>query len=287
MDREILDGGIVADRNDYVLTAYALEGELDLNRIAAALKVGKKFTWEEPLVLNPLTLDLHDGNAFGAQRAYLYYFGVAVFFNCSEDLISGFYRNIIKAAESLKLPRSHLYRESYSIQVRDIEKVSVTNDCAIINREEAVFVDIIAYTIAKSVALEQIEARVEIVFDKMEEIIAMLDRGQLAIPDTELAKTAATILNFKYRSLSHIMILDKPDITWDIEEADRLYSTLANMFELNQRYNQIKHKSDTLLDINEVFTGLSHAKRSARLEWIIIILIAIEIALFLMEMVRG
>jgi uncharacterized Rmd1/YagE family protein len=42
-----------------------------------------------------------------------------------------------------------------------------------------------------------------------------------------------------------------------------------------------------LLDINEVFTGLSHARRSARLEWIIIILIAIEIALFLLEMVRS
>jgi uncharacterized Rmd1/YagE family protein len=95
--------------------------------------------------------------------------------------------------------------------------------------------DIVAYTIAKSVALEQIEARVKVVFDKMEEIIAMLDRGQLAIPDAELARTAATILNFKYRSLSHIMILDKPDISRDIEEADRLYSTLANMFELNQR----------------------------------------------------
>jgi uncharacterized Rmd1/YagE family protein len=234
-----------------------------------------------------LTLALHEGGEFGDHRVYLYYFGVAVFFNCSEELISGFYKNIVKTAESLKIPRSHLYREIYSLQVRDAEKITVTNDYAIINREEAVFVDIIAYAIAKSVALEQIEARVEVVFDKMEDIIAMLDRGQLAIPDSELAKTAATILNFKYRSLSHIMILDKPDITWDIEEADRLYSTLANMFELNQRYNQIKHKSDTLLDINEVFTGLSHAKRSARLEWIIIVLIAIEICLFLMEMFHG
>ncbi|MSM38621.1 MAG: RMD1 family protein [Geobacter sp.] len=273
--------------NDYVFNAYAHEGEIDLNRIAASLKAGKKYKWEDPLVLSPLTLELYDGKTFAAQRVYLYYFGAAVFFNCPDDLIALFYRNIAKATDSFRTPRSQTYRENYSLQVSEGEKTAVTNDCAIMQKEEAVYVDIIAYTLAKSVALEQVEARVEIVFDKMEEIIAKLDRGQLAVPDSELARTAATILNFKYRSLSHIMILDKPDITWDIEEADRFYSTLANFFELSQRYSQIKHKSDTLLDITEVFTGLSHARRSARLEWIIIILIAIEIALFLLEMARG
>lgn len=270
----------------YAFNAYALDGELDLNRIAAALKIRKRFKWEEPLVLNPVTLELHEEGAFCDQRVYLYYFGAAVFFNCPNELISQFYKNVSKTVDPLRVAVSHIHHENYSLQVREGERGAVTNDCAIMQKEDAVFVGIIAHAIAKSVALEQIEARVDIVFDKMEEIIAKLDRGQLAVPDAELARTAATILNFKYRSLSHIMILDKPDVTWDSEEADRLYSTLANLFELNQRYSQIKHKSETLLDINDVFTSLSHARRSARLEWIIIILIAIEIALFLLEMFR-
>ena len=70
-------------------------------------------------------------------------------------------------------------------------------------------------------------------------------------------------------------------------EADRLYLTMASQFELNQRYQEIKHKSETLLDMTDVFTGLSHARRSARLEWIIIILIAIEIVIYLMQLSRG
>ena len=172
--------------NEYVFNAYALEGETDLNRIAAGLKIGKKFKWEEPLVLNPFTLDLHGGRTFHDQRVYLFYFGAAVFFNCPEELISRFYKNIIKATDAFRSPRSQVYRESYSLRVREGEKIAVTNDCAIMQQEESVYVDIIAYTIAKSVALEQIEARVEIVFDKMEEIIAMLDRGQLAISDNEV-----------------------------------------------------------------------------------------------------
>jgi uncharacterized Rmd1/YagE family protein len=80
------------------------------------------------------------------------------------------------------------------------------------------------------------------------------------------------------------MVLDKPDITWDNPEADHLYTTMAGLFELSQRYLEIKHKSETLLDMTDVFSSLSNARRSARLEWIIIILIAIEIVLFLLEM---
>jgi len=54
----------------------------------------------------------------------------------------------------------------------------------------------------------------------------------------------------------------------------------------SQRYLEIKHKSETLLDMTDVFSSLSHARRSARLEWIIIILIAIEIVIYLMQIYR-
>ncbi|MRR35560.1 RMD1 family protein, partial [bacterium] len=90
----------------------------------------------------------------------------------------------------------------------------------------------------------------------------------------------------KYQSISHIMVLEKPEFTWENPEADRLYLTMANIFELNQRYNEIKHKGETLLDITGVFTSLAHARRASRLEWIIIILIFIEIVIYLFELMR-
>lgn len=270
----------------FSFTAHAMENEVDLNRLSTALQVGRKLSWEEPLILNPVTLDQCRGETFSEERVYIYYFGATVFFNCSETTISDFYRSIGRLVESIHTPKGSLYTEQYSLEVGNAATMTVTNSGASMPGDKTAYVDIIAYTLAKSVALEKIEALLDVVFDRMEEIIARLDRGELAVPDSQLAKTASSILNFKYSSISHVMILDKPDITWEIEEADRLYSTLANLFELQQRYSQIRHKSDTLLDINSVFTALSHARRSARLEWIIIILIAIEIALFLMEMLR-
>ncbi|HET6420155.1 MAG TPA: hypothetical protein VFG19_08370 [Geobacteraceae bacterium] len=61
---------------------------------------------------------------------------------------------------------------------------------------------------------------------------------------------------------------------------------MANLFELNQRYAEIRHKSETLMDITGVFSTLSHARRSARLELVIIVLIAIEIAIYVFEILR-
>lgn len=270
----------------YSFNAHAMDGEIDLNRLAVSLKVERKLSWEEPLILVPESLELYRGESFAGERAYLYYFGALIFFNCSESTISGFYRRIGQLTDTIRAPKGSLCTEQYSLRIDQSTEMTVNNNGAVMPGRQPAYVDIIAYTLAKSVALEQIEALLDVVFDRMEEIIARLDRGELAVPDSQLAKTASSILNFKYRSISHIMILDKPDITWEIEEADRLYSTLANMFELQQRYNQIRHKADTLLDINAVFTGLSHARRSARLEWIIIILIAFEIVLFLLEMLR-
>lgn len=271
---------------NFSFSAHSMDGEIDLNHLAAALGAERKLSWEEPLVLAVARLEVDSGDNFDTGRVYLYNFGAVVFFNCDETSIESFYSAVRGVTESIRRPKESTRTEEFSLVVDENAPVSVNNSGAIIPGKQPAYVDIIAYTLAKSVALEQIEMLLDVVFDHTEEIITRLDKGELAVHDSQLAKMASSILNFKYRSISHVMILDKPDITWEVEEADRLYSTLSNLFELQQRYNHIRHKADTLLDINAVFTGLSHARRSARLEWIIIVLIAVEIALFMLEMWR-
>jgi uncharacterized Rmd1/YagE family protein len=272
---------------EHQFTAFAVAGELDLNKVGSHLGIIRKFRWEEPLLLHPVTFQPLAGDRSEQQQVYLYYFGGVVFLNCSDDIIRGFSREMAKVSENFKMFPNIKYQEHYSLRIEPEGALTITNDCAVMSRYDHSFIDIIAFVIAKSVALERIEEQVDKVLDEMEGLIALLDEGKLGIPDKRLAKLASKILNFKYRSIAYIMVLDKPDVTWDNPEANRLYLTMANLFELSQRYTDIKHKSETLMDITDVFTGLSHARRATFLEWIIIILIAIEIALFLVEMVRS
>jgi len=221
-----------------------------------------------------------------APVSYLYYFGGAIFINCSDDVVARFFAGIEQHLPVFRGGQRLASRDDYELRIDPGQKALITNDYAVLHRYDPTYLDIICFVIAKSVALERIEERVDIVFDEVEGLIAKMGRGRLELPDRDMARLASSILSFKFTSLAHIMVLDKPEITWDNHEADQLYTTMARLFELNQRYLEIKHKSETLLDLTDVFSNLSNARRSARLEWIIIVLIGIEILLYLLELVR-
>ena len=266
-------------------TAFAIHGELDLNRLAGRLSITRKYRWEEPMRLNPVTFT-HSvpSDALGV---HLYYFGSMVFLNCSDEIISRFLEGLKIHLEQLKGQPQLPFRDDYLLKIIEDCEPSITNDGAVMPSHWEALPDIISFVIAKSVALELIEERIDAVFDEFGGLIKQLEGGKLELPDRRLARLASSVLGFKYTSISHIMVLDKPEITWDNEEADRFYQTMADLFELNPRYQEIKHKSETLMDVTDVFSSLSHARRSARLEWIIIILIAFEIIMTLWDKFAG
>jgi uncharacterized Rmd1/YagE family protein len=269
----------------YQCTAFAIGGDLDLNRLATRLGIDRKYRWEEPMRLNPVTFT--PSAAGDAVWVYLYYFGGMVFLNCSDDIIARCIEGLKQHLEQLKEQPQLRFREDYQLEINPAAEPSITNDCASMPEFKQELLEIICFVIAKSVALERIEEHVDAVFDEVGVMINRLGQGVLELPDKRLAKLASVILGFKYTSIAHIMVLDKPESTWDDAEADRFYLTISNLFELRPRYQEIKHKAETLLDVTDVFSNLSHARRSARLEWIIIILIAFEIVMALWQKFWG
>jgi len=57
----------------FTFKAFAFGGELDLNRLAVRLGINRKYRWEEPMKLNPVTFEL--ASNIDAEQVYLYYFG--------------------------------------------------------------------------------------------------------------------------------------------------------------------------------------------------------------------
>lgn len=271
--------------NLYNFTAFAIGGDLDLNRLAIRLGIDRKYRWEEPMRLNPVTFT--PSAASDAVWVYLFYFGGIVFLNCSDDIIARCIEGLKQHLEQLREQPQLRFREDYRLEINPAAEPSITNDCAVMPVFKQELLEIICFVIAKSVALERIEEHVDAVFDEVGVMINRLGQGVLELPDKRLAKLASVVLGFKYTSIAHIMVLDKPESTWDNEEADRFYLTISNLFELRPRYQEIKHKAETLLDVTDVFSSLSHARRSARLEWIIIILIAFEIIMALWQKFWG
>ncbi|WP_371373394.1 RMD1 family protein [Sporomusa aerivorans] len=265
------------------LKAIVLCNEVNLNKIAQHFGINRKFKWEDSLVLR---LDHLQGivNDTTQKLVYLFYFGSMVFINFQHHEIMDVVKYLKKIEPEINESCSFIYEDDYKIEVDSVEAPAINNDYMIVNSYSEYQLEIVATILAKSVSLEKSETEVDSLLDRIENVVNNLNRGELGVSDEDLAKMSASILRFKLNAISYLMILDNPEITWTNEEASALNDELSVLFELKDRYEKIRHKTETLMDITEAFSNLVHAKRGTRLEWAIIILIVIEIILSLYEM---
>lgn len=263
--------------------AVVLSTEINLNAIARHFGINRKLNWEESLLLTENALQGIIPHPEGKQ-VYVFHFGSTVFVNCQHHEIMDVIQYLNRIEKSLSTATFFEYTDDYTLEIDDSQQPAINNDFMVAVEHHAYQREIIATVLAKSVALEKIEKDIELLLDDIEYIINFLHQGKLKISDEKLAKLSARILRYKFNSISYIMLLDKPDITWINEDAALLFTELSALFELADRYEKIRVKSEILMDITEVFSGLAHSKRGHRLEWGVIILICIEIVLSLITM---
>jgi len=264
--------------------AVALLNEIHINKIASHFGIDHKFRWEESLRLSEVDLKGIVRESTG-KSIYIFPFGSIVFINCEYHEIMDLIHYLGRIQKSLALITSLDFCDDYKIEIVPDEEPAIHNDNMITSCELSYQREIVGTVLAKSVALERIEIDIDKLLDEIEDIVNCLQRGYLTVSDKKLAKMSARILGFRLSAISYIMLLDKPEITWLDEEAEILFDKLSPLFELTDRCENIRLKSEMLMDITRVFTELAHAKRGNRLEWAIIILIMIEIALSLIPMI--
>ncbi|HWR44556.1 RMD1 family protein [Sporomusa sp.] len=263
--------------------AIVLCNELNLNKISQHFGISRKFKWEDFLVLKDEHLQ-GIVNETNRKIVYIFHFGSMVFINFQHHQIMDIVKYIKKLEPEINDANVFAYVDDYKLEINPDEPPAINNDYMIVSTQSDYQLDIVATILAKSASLDKNEIEVDSLLDRIENVVNNLNRGELGVSDEELAKMAASILSFKLNTISYIMLLDNPDITWNNEEAGALYDELSVLFELKDRYEKIRQKTEILLDITEAFSNLVHAKRGTRLEWAIIILIVIEIILSLVDM---
>ena len=61
---------------------------------------------------------------------------------------------------------------------------------------------------------------------------------------------------------------------------------MSEFFELNDRFEILKSKTDILGNIIDGFSSISHSMRSLFIEWVVVILIVLEVILMIIELIR-
>ena len=276
-----------AETTNFTFKALAITNEIDLNKIAIHCGIPKKYTWEQPLILRGDQLTSILQKAMNPlQQVLVFSFGSVVFINFENvNEITRFLIFIQTFEPGIDLHPAEKYTDDYSLHIEQIDGMELTDENVIVTEYEAYYPELISTVLAKSVALERIEEQLGAIQDNLENMIDRLEKGKLRVSNKELAYTTAKVVRHEYNTLAYIMILDKPDLTWTNSLASEFYDKMMDFFELNDRYKVLKSKTDILYHILEGFSNISHSIRGLFVEWIVVILIVIEVVITILQII--
>lgn len=140
----------------------------------------------------------------------------------------------------------------------------------------------VSHGIAQSCKLASFESRVLGLLSENDTIAEQLVKyGSIKRSSKEIAKLRGQLFKAKSDIVLKFDLLDVPEFFWEYPELDRYYQSIAGYLELPPRLALIQQKIDTLGEMLSMLGDEQKHHHSSFLEWIIIILIAVEIVIFL------
>jgi len=105
----------------------------------------------------------------------------------------------------------------------------------------------------------------------------LADKGRTPEGRRAILKHIGNALLVQHRVSGRVAVAEKPDAVWDRPDLERLYARLQDEYELKERADALSRKLALISGTAQMLTDIIDTKRSLRLEFIIVVLIAFEI----------
>jgi uncharacterized Rmd1/YagE family protein len=208
--------------------------------------------------------------------AVVFRYGVVVFLGLTADQEAAFLERLIPRTFGRISPHEE---EWAKVQVAKEAEEPIPVGGPILVREMSLErLLVVSDALAKSVVLGRDEREVANVFDTIEPFARELaTSGQTSKSRTDLLKLLGNSLLVQHRVSGRVAVDEKPDVLWDRPDLERLYARLEDEYELSERVDILNRKLEVISDTATTLADIIDAKRSLRLELIVIFLIAFEI----------
>lgn len=142
----------------------------------------------------------------------------------------------------------------------------------------------LSYGLSQSVKLQYFETIMEALIEKYNPLIQSLTQtGEMPIKHKQIQQVIGEILGAKSEMNLLSNFLYHPKYFWQHPTLEEHFIMLERYLHLQRRVNAINHRINTLNEIFEMFHGYLESRHSHNLEIIIIVLIAIEIIIAVMN----
>ncbi|XP_060837145.1 required for meiotic nuclear division protein 1 homolog [Rhopalosiphum padi] len=131
---------------------------------------------------------------------------------------------------------------------------------------------------AHSVKLGTWEALLEEYIDSVEVVTQDLQNGlPIRITRKEVMKKTGELFGLRHRINLSSDLLDLPDFYWEREHLETFYRSTCNYFSISTRLKTMNVKINHCLELVELLSHHLSDKHHIRLEWMIIVLIMVEV----------
>jgi required for meiotic nuclear division protein 1 len=247
------------------LTAFLIANQLDIKGIKAFLDI-------KPLADS--SYELFFGFGGGKYQQYFNY-GVVVFAGYSEEEMKWGIKTIHTFQKN---PMATWLRDEFQIREEDGRDTRFEFNEAILGRLDEKVIRVAMLNLGQSVALDYYHDVSEHLLAQVRGFANELEfSGKLKISRKNMRKFLGRALNTQNDIAENIYIFDAPEIAWEDEYLDKLSQGLMKHFDLRVRFSEIEYTLRIIEDNLTVFREIIHQRESNMLEYIIIVLILVEV----------
>ncbi|PZF74821.1 RMD1 family protein [Taibaiella soli] len=209
------------------------------------------------------------------QFIYVFKYGVVCFLNHTEheigaflQVVAPFCKNFFFVKELSEEFEIAPYAKTNKVGYNTIELIDPNVDA----------LRLVMLNVSQSVALDYYSEQTAKLLEETNAHTRTLEqKGTLNVSGKKLQKFIGKTLNLKNRISENLYILDSPPETWEDEELNRIDLGLKRTFDLQERFKSIEESLQIVKENLELFKDIMQYRKSTLLEWIIIILILVEV----------
>ena len=202
-------------------------------------------------------------------------YGVVVFANVDEVQRNTFISLLTKYCVNHLENR---LQEDFIIEKKETPQPEFSYNSLSVSEINTDVIRIAMLQVAQSLALDFYQDAAQQLFDNTVNLTNQLEEfGRFQISKRKLLKFIGKTLNTKNRIIDNLYIFDTPSVVWENEFLGKINDGLTKTFDISIRFKELEYMLKLVENNLSVFVELTNAKESKRLEWIVIILIFIEI----------
>jgi uncharacterized Rmd1/YagE family protein len=252
------------------VVSYQIADTIDVKQFSAAFKAELYFSDPSELFYKI------DSNQF----VYVFKYGAVCFLNYDAVSISRFLLLIKPFCKTLF---EDSLTEEYLVEP-DAKELRVGFNKIEVPLGNIDVLRLVMLNVSQSVALEYYEEQMSKLLEEANiHTQRLVNKGKLDISGKKLKQYIGRTLLLRNRIAENIYVFDSPPETWENESLNKIDNDLKRTFDLQVRVRSMSEGLAIIRDNLELFRGLLQHRYSSILEWIVILLILVEVLNLIVE----